>query len=214
MLTPFERDVQEQLKQHGVVVIPQYGASGYWIDFAAMHPDRRSEPVLAIETDGVMYHSSETARDHDRLRQQHLERLGWRFHRIWSSDWFRSREHEIERAVEAYRLAVEERDGQTPGAVDAIDEEDSPPDWLLLDSANEPTKREPWPLIPRGLSIADYTQRQLRAVVGWVKSDGRLYTEEESITEVMSALRFRRRGERILAAIKSAIRAESRQISA
>ena len=44
--------------------------------------------VLAIECDGARYHSSPTARDRDRLRQDHLERLGWRFHRIWSTDWF------------------------------------------------------------------------------------------------------------------------------
>jgi len=37
---------------------------------------------LAIECDGASYHSAPTARDRDRLRQQHLESLGWRFLRI------------------------------------------------------------------------------------------------------------------------------------
>ena len=39
-LNLFERDVQEQLEARGVRLVPQYGESGYWIDFAAMHPER------------------------------------------------------------------------------------------------------------------------------------------------------------------------------
>ncbi|MHB8431466.1 MAG: DUF559 domain-containing protein, partial [Acidimicrobiales bacterium] len=77
----------------------QVGCSGYRIDFAAKHPTEPGRYVLAIEADGVMYHSSATARDRDRLRQEHLERLGWRFHRIWSSDWFHHREREVSDTV-------------------------------------------------------------------------------------------------------------------
>ncbi len=65
-----------------VTVIPQYGSSGFRIDFALPHPTLSGRMVLAVEADGASYHSSPTARDRDRLRQQVLERLGWRFHRI------------------------------------------------------------------------------------------------------------------------------------
>ena len=105
-LNPFERDVEHHLKAAGILLQPQYGASGFFIDFAAMHPDRPGEPVLAIEADGAAYHSSASARDRDRLRQEHLERLGWRFHRIWSTEWFRHREDEVERALRAYEAAL------------------------------------------------------------------------------------------------------------
>jgi very-short-patch-repair endonuclease len=70
--------------------------------------------VLAIEADGATYHAGETARDRDRLRQDHLERLGWRFHRIWSTDWFHHRDAEIERAVDAWLRAVETVDDDGP----------------------------------------------------------------------------------------------------
>ena len=50
------------------------------------------------------------ARDRDRLRQQHLEALGWRFHRIWSTDWFLQRDEEIARFVEAFHRAVADAD--------------------------------------------------------------------------------------------------------
>ena len=35
--------------------------------------------------------------DRDRLRQEVLEGLGWKIHRIWSTQWFFNRENEIEK---------------------------------------------------------------------------------------------------------------------
>src|SRR5207237_36256 len=99
-------------------LVAQFGCSGYWIDYAAQHPTKPGRYVLAIECDGATYHSSETARDRDRLRQEHLERLGWRFHRIWSGDWFNHRENEISRALAAYQAAVELADSPTAAADD------------------------------------------------------------------------------------------------
>ena len=63
--------------------------------------------MLTIEADGASYHSAPTARDRDRLRQQALEAKGWRFHRIWSTEWFRNREVELDKAEQAWMLAVE-----------------------------------------------------------------------------------------------------------
>jgi very-short-patch-repair endonuclease len=124
-LDPFEADVRDQLAAAGVPLVVQHGCSADWIDFAAEHPDRPGEMVLAIECDGPGYQSSATARDRDRLRQEHLERLGWRFHRIWSTDWFHHRDAEIARAVEAYTDAVRRADS---GAHLARDPEAAPAD--------------------------------------------------------------------------------------
>jgi len=65
----------------GITVVPQYGVGGYRVDFAATHPDDASRMVLAIETDGASCHQSRSVRDRDRLRGEHLQRLGWSFHR-------------------------------------------------------------------------------------------------------------------------------------
>ena len=108
-LNPFEVDVRDKLTEAGIPLVAQYGVSGYWIDFAAQHPQEPGRMVLAIEADGASYHSGATARDRDRLRQQHLENLGWTFHRIWSTEWFHRHEAEIERAKMAYVLAVQTR---------------------------------------------------------------------------------------------------------
>src|SRR5439155_24098509 len=56
-----------------------------------------------------------TARSPDRLRQQQLEALGWRFHRIWSTDWFLRRSDEIERVMQAYQQAVRQADDDDEG---------------------------------------------------------------------------------------------------
>ncbi|HEY7021627.1 MAG TPA: DUF4011 domain-containing protein [Ktedonobacterales bacterium] len=97
--SPFEQAVYEALTQRGLRLATQVGCSGYRIDLAVENPARPGRYLLGIECDGRTYHNSKTARDRDRLRQQHLERMGWRIHRIWSSDWWRHPEGEIERIL-------------------------------------------------------------------------------------------------------------------
>jgi very-short-patch-repair endonuclease/Cdc6-like AAA superfamily ATPase len=105
-MNDFEADVYESLSAKGIVLRPQVGCSKFRIDLAAAHPSKPGKFVLAIECDGATYHSSYTARDRDRLRQQQLQNLGWTFHRIWSTDWFMRKHEEVERAVQAFHTAV------------------------------------------------------------------------------------------------------------
>ena len=100
--SPFEEAVLQALQARGYRVQPQVQAAGYRIDLAIL--DNEGEPLLGIECDGAAYHGSPTARDRDWLRQQILEGLGWRIHRIWSTSWIRNPEAElaaVDRAVEA-----------------------------------------------------------------------------------------------------------------
>ncbi len=94
-----------------------YGTSGYWIDYA-VHASAhgRARIVLAIECDGATYHSSQSARDRDRLRQEQLERLGWRFCRIWSADWFDDKQRTIDKVLAAYQAALNGEAVATPKA--------------------------------------------------------------------------------------------------
>jgi very-short-patch-repair endonuclease len=105
-LNLFQSDVRDRLRGLGVTVVPQYGVGGYRVDFAASHPDEPGRMVLAIEADGPSYHSSRSARDRDRLRKEHLERLGWVFHRIWSTNWFHDPEGEVAKLQAAYERAT------------------------------------------------------------------------------------------------------------
>jgi very-short-patch-repair endonuclease len=94
----FEEFVRDRLREKGFEVIPQVGVAGYFIDLAVKHPNR-SGFVLGIECDGAGYHSSRSARDRDRLRQQVLERLQWNIYRIWSTDWFQNPKEELQRLL-------------------------------------------------------------------------------------------------------------------
>ena len=101
----FELEVCEYLRANGFSVDTQIGCSGFRIDLGLKMPGS-SDYVLAIECDGATYHSSKNARDRDRLRQEILERMGWKFYRVWSTDWFRNKSVEQRRLLEAASDAV------------------------------------------------------------------------------------------------------------
>jgi len=204
-MNEFEAQVYDVLQAKGVPLIPQVGASRFRIDLVAQHPTQAGRFVLAIECDGASYHSSPTARDRDRLRQQQLENLGWRFHRIWSTDWYMRKEQEIERALAAYKNAVAFVDNQS---------QQSPMSNAQnrIDSATKQTvqfnsvlKRGPRPSIPNRDSISQYARRELITLIRWINSDGQLRTDEELIKEMVQELGFSRRGVRIQEAIRQVI---------
>lgn len=93
----FEICVKERLEGIGCEVIPQVGVAGYFIDLGIKHPDYPYGFFMGIECDGAMYHSSKSARDRDRIRQDVLEGLGWEIYRIWSTDWFHKPDNEFEK---------------------------------------------------------------------------------------------------------------------
>ena len=110
----FEEQVTDVVKELGYDVENQLGESTYRIDIAVRSKSRPGAYILAIECDGASYHSHISARDRDRLRQRHLEDLGWRVHRIWSTDWFDSdpldRRAKLNDAIkEAERLESEQQ---------------------------------------------------------------------------------------------------------
>ena len=88
--------------QRGLHPVAQVGCGGFRIDLALKHPDRPGEFCLGIECDGATYHSSKTARDRDRIRQSVLENLGWNIVRIWSTDWIRNPDRQIERILATF----------------------------------------------------------------------------------------------------------------
>jgi very-short-patch-repair endonuclease len=203
-MNDFEADVYEALSARGLVLKPQVGCSKFRIDLAAAHPRKPGKFVLAIECDGATYHSSYTARDRDRLRQQQLQNLGWTFHRIWSTDWFMRKHEEVERAVQAFHKAVAASDAPRPnnGLYPRPDHSGhqfapQPEVDLEMRSARAP--------IPTRSSIGEYSSEELTKLAQWVQTDGKLRTHDEIADEMFAALPFARRGSKIEAALKSAI---------
>jgi very-short-patch-repair endonuclease len=151
-LSAFEADVRDRLAEYGIIVVPQYGVGGYRVDFAATHPDDSDRMVLAIEADGASYHRSGSVRDRDRLRGEHLKRLGWSFHRVWSTNWFHDPQTEVAKLRDAYEDAVGEADAMSPP--------DPPPEAVASVEAEAPLAAEA-PIAPSAAEPAGSERRML-----------------------------------------------------
>ena len=207
-LNPFEIHMRDRLLAAGIPVVAQYGVGSYRLDFAAKHPERPGQMVLAIEADGAAYHSSETARARDRLRQEHLERLGWKFCRVWSTDYFRDPDREIARVKAAYEaaLAQTEGDGVPPDLVEAREAVQAPVSAHVRDQRR--------PSVPSDQPIDYYTDSQLIGLARWIVSDGRLRSDDELVQEMMGELGFSRRGAKIMARLQDAVRDRYNEVGA
>ena len=106
--SPFEESVFDALQRKGLRLATQVGCSGYRIDLAVRDPEMTERFLLGIECDGRTYHSSKTARDRDHLRQSHLESMGWKIMRIWSSEWRRDPDGQVARVMNRVREIREE----------------------------------------------------------------------------------------------------------
>lgn len=96
--SPFEEEVCSKLRNRGYEVHSQIGDSGYRIDLA-IYCNKTSTYILGVECDGATYHSSPSARERDIYRQKFLEQKGWNIHRIWSKNWWRNPDKEIEKIM-------------------------------------------------------------------------------------------------------------------
>jgi hypothetical protein len=85
--TPFEDSLRSAIQERGWGVESHVGCSGYRIDLAVKNPDSPDRYLMGIECDGQNYRRADTARDRDRLRSEVLSGLGWKLHRVWSTDW-------------------------------------------------------------------------------------------------------------------------------
>ena len=151
--SPFEESVYQALTRRGVQLIPQLGVSQYRIDLAVVDPEQSGRYLLGIECDGAMYHSAFTARDRDRLRQQVLEGLGWKIHRIWSRDWIQNRESEIEKVLAAINtrkreVVLQQTVGKKKAIIPKVDEHqanDASIDFIVnLNSQDTPPGAVPY----------------------------------------------------------------------
>lgn len=97
--SPFEEEVYFQLSKYFDVtrIKLQEKCSGFRIDMV-YYPE--NGPKVAIECDGAMFHSGEDAFLHDLHRQKILEKHGYVFHRIWSTNWWQNEKLEVKRLVE------------------------------------------------------------------------------------------------------------------
>ncbi|HLL83071.1 MAG TPA: DUF3320 domain-containing protein, partial [Longimicrobium sp.] len=221
--SPFEREVLAELTQRGLRLQPQVGVAGYRIDFGVIDDDAPGRYVCGIECDGVAYHSSETARDRDRLRQQVLERRGWEIHRIWSTDWFKDREGQIERIL---RKVEESRTrARTAPAQVRVDRIVSAPDPLEDPASNESPDdvgEAPASVAATPYRLADTTPRHggtelaaapeaelLRAIADVVEAEAPVHVDDLT-SRVAAMWGVPRAGSRMVARVMDALSAAER----
>jgi len=199
-LTPFEISVRDRLSAEGIPLKPHYGGGRHRIDFAAFDQKYRGRPVLAIETDGVGYNMSDTARDRDRLRLEVLGQRGWRHHRIWSIDWYRDPDSETARVKQAWEsAAIESRDP----ALQHIGQPDG--DRPVVEGRG----RSPIPI--RRAGILGYQRDELVQLVKWIQSDGVPRSDAELQQALMDTLGFKDSAGRVGVALRGAIREAAEQ---
>jgi very-short-patch-repair endonuclease len=193
--SPFEQEVGEELQRRGLTIHRQVGCGGYRIDIA-ITDGATGKYLLGVECDGATYHSAATARDRDRLRQAVLEGLGWRLVRVWSTDWVRDRNGQVNRVLAALEAA---RSAPEPKPVPLLPPEPPAP-------APKP-KREPKPAEPDFDSIEKVSDAEVNeAVVGSLVEFGSM-PAEDLISAVSKRLGFKRAGPKIRERVAGAINA-------
>lgn len=144
--SPFEESVIKYIKSLGFIAKPQVGVAGFYIDIGVM-VEGSYNYILGIECDGAAYHSSKSARDRDRIRQEILEGMGWDIYRIWSTDWFKHRRNEEEKLkkklldIKHKAILIQKTDEPEEILVDEIDnvinELDKKNDELNIEENNQ-----------------------------------------------------------------------------
>jgi REase_MTES_1575/Protein of unknown function (DUF3320) len=182
-------------------------------------PPRPGEFILGVECDGATYHSARSARDRDRLRQQVLEGLGWRLHRIWSTDWFRNPKRESDKLFTAIRHAKESavRPKNESQSDDDLPELDQTESSSVSSEVGNIGDEEPNPsssavpykecviTVPFGRDLLDIPAGELsRFSLEVVEAEGPIHTHEAA-RRIREAFRLQKTGKRILAHVKSSL---------
>jgi very-short-patch-repair endonuclease len=224
--SPFEEAVARFIREAGYHVYSQVGVSSFRIDLGVIDPVRPGEYILGVECDGATYHSARSARDRDRLRQEVLEGLGWRLHRIWSTDWFRNPKREKEKLIDTIQKAA---DRQRAAAVDVDSADTAPADPEPVDEPlasstldvedgatdrNQPSNLEDYKecalAVPVKRSLLELSKWELaRLSQSVVEEEGPIHTEEVA-RRIREAFGLQKTGSRILLHVKDSLSVLSR----
>ena len=215
--SPFQRAVESKLRGLGYEVHSEVGMRGFFIDIGVVDPERPGRYLLGIECDGATYHSSLAARDRDRIRASVLNGLGWKLHRIWSSDWFANPDRELRRAVEAIEKARAEstasRDAEAPPTEPSTRQTRTAIERAERDEHEEkewngvvPYQMAKLSVTRKIYDISDLSRYELaERVVELTRVESPIHVDEVT-RRIREAYGFGRAGRRIREAVEAAIR--------
>jgi very-short-patch-repair endonuclease len=215
--SPFEKAVAEALTQKGWTVHPQVGVSSFRIDLGVVDPDMPGRFLAGVECDGATYHRAATARDRDRLREHVLRELGWDILRVWSTQWWTSRERAIEKLHgQLNQLLQAARENRTREAEEALKTRNacqeaprvdtgvpSPPSSASGDSGSEASQHASGQESSSELgdSPCDMDESRIDALVEQIVREAAPIHQDALARKVASAMGFARAGRRIREAV-------------
>ncbi len=91
--TPLIMDVKAYVESLGYEVYPNFGSSSFKIDLAVK---KDGEFIMAIMTDGSNSYNANLT-DKYRLEKMLLNRLGWKYFKLFTTSWIKNKEEEQER---------------------------------------------------------------------------------------------------------------------
>lgn len=214
--SPFEIAVIRALRERGWNVHPQVGCTGYRIDIGVVDPRALGRYLIGVECDGRSYHSGATARDRDRLRQLVLEGLGWKLHRIWSTDWWTDPRREVEKLNDILEAMVaipvnEDVPVEVPSAtfqVQSGPQQDTAPRETVGKAPLNAPVFVPGSVQPSGSQDAFYEMASgtkiQKQIVELIQAEGPL-SEPTLFRKVARAWNLERTGSRIVARLRQLI---------
>lgn len=152
---PLFNDIADRLLQLGVVAHEHYNG----IDLAvANSAEDEHGMIIAVSGDGPDYASIRSLRQRDRVVPEQLERRGWRFMRVWSTDAFVDPQAETEKIFDAWKSTVETMSPQA-----------------ILNAARAASvvvgRTGSRPKLVPGLPMHKYSDDGLDAMIDWIQSD-------------------------------------------
>ena len=120
-------DVIRFLENEGFDCYPSFGASSFKIDLAIKKND---EFVMALMID-KKYSYSDSITDNERLEKLLLERLGWKYYKLYSTAWFNQNELEKEKLLNALNTdSIENKDVKAKSFLLESEKKDSLDDYF------------------------------------------------------------------------------------
>ncbi|MBP5507232.1 MAG: DUF4011 domain-containing protein [Prevotella sp.] len=98
--------IADEIRQHGYEVDTLVGRSHFKIDLAVIDPNDPANYLLGILCDGTNYYSTPTQRDREICQPGVLKGLGWNLMRVWSTDWFLSKEQVTDHIIESIEQLI------------------------------------------------------------------------------------------------------------
>ena len=118
--------VASRLRERGYEVAQRVGQSALRVDVAVAHSHEPERFVLGIECDGPDYALAPMARDRDRIRPAMLRSLGWNLWRVWTPEWLKNPDAQLERILHAL---------ENPAATETVASEDEEPSGASVELA-------------------------------------------------------------------------------